>query len=73
MSGKNNGRYRLNPGGNRQANHALWRIVLTRLGQREPRTVAYMNRRLAEGKSKRSIIRCLKRYIARETFRALPR
>src|SRR5215207_1432856 len=40
-SGKTNGRHRLNPGGNRQANHALWRIVLTRLGQGEPRTVAY--------------------------------
>jgi transposase len=73
MSGKSNGRFRLNRGGNRQANHALWRIVLTRLGQHEPRTVAYMNRRLAEGKSKRYIIRCLKRYVAREVFRALPR
>ena len=73
MSGKNNGRYRLNPGGNRQANHALWRIVLTRLGQREPRTVAYMNRRLAEGKTKPEIMRCLKRYVAREVYQALPR
>ena len=51
-SGKIDNRYRLNPGGNRQANHALWRIVITRLGQHEPRTVAYMQRRLAEGKSK---------------------
>jgi len=65
--------HRLNYGGDRHANNAIWRIVITRLGQHEPRTVAYMNRRLAEGKSKRSIIRCLKRYIARETFRALPR
>jgi transposase len=73
MTGKTTGRYRLNPGGNRHANNALWRIVLTRLGQREPHTVAYMNRRLAEGKTKPEIIRCLKRYIARETFRALPR
>ena len=47
-SGKTNTRRRLNPGGNRQANHALWRIVLTRLGQGEPRTVAYMQRRLAD-------------------------
>ena len=47
--------------------------MITRLGQHEPRTVAYMNRRLAEGKSKREIIRSLKRYVARETFRALPR
>lgn len=73
MTGKSYTRYRLNPGGNRHANNALWRIVLTRLGQREPRTIAYMNRRLAEGKTKPEIIRCLKRYIARETFRALPR
>ena len=73
MSGKNTNRYRLNSGGNRQANNALWRIVITRLGQHEPRTIAYMNRRLAEGKSKPEIIRCLKRYVARETFQALLR
>ena len=73
MSGKISDRYRLNSGGNRQANNALWRIVLTRLGQHEPRTMAYMNRRLAEGKSKPEIIRCLKRYVARETFQALLR
>jgi transposase len=73
MSGKSNGRYRLNPGGNRHANNALWRIVLTRLGQHEPRTVAYMNRRLAEGKTKPEIMRCLKRYVAREVYRTLPR
>jgi len=65
--------FRLNNAGNRHANNAIWRIVITRLGQHEPRTVAYMNRRLAEGKSKRYIIRCLKRYVAREVFRALPR
>lgn len=72
-SGKRDGRYRLNSGGNRQANHAHWRIVLTRLGQRDERTVAYMNRRLEQGKNKPEIIRCLKRYVARETFAALPR
>ena len=73
-TGKTTNRLRLNPGGNRHANNAIWRIVITRLGQHEPRTVAYMNRRLAEGKPKRQIIRCLKRYVAREvTFRALPR
>jgi hypothetical protein len=70
-SGKTNNRHRLNPGGNRQANHALWRIVLTRLGQREPRTVAYMQRRLADGRTKPEIIRSLKRYVARETYRTL--
>ena len=73
MSGKSSNRYRLNSGGNRQANNALWRIVMTRLSQHEPRTMAYMNRRLAEGKSKPEIIRCLKRYVARETFQALLR
>jgi len=73
MTGRVDNHYRLNIGGNRHANNAMWRIVLTRLGQQEPRTVAYMNRRLAEGKTKRHIIRCLKRYVARETFRALPR
>ena len=66
-------RFRLNYAGDRHANNAIWRIVITRLGQHEPRTVAYMQRRLAEGKSKRHIIRCLKRYVARETFKALPR
>jgi len=70
-SGKTNTRRRLNPGGNRQANHALWRIVLTRLGQGEPRTVTYMHRRLAEGRTKPEIIRSLKRYIAREIYQQL--
>ena len=72
-SGKTNTRRRLNQGGNRQANHALWRIVLTRLGQGDARTVAYMKRRLAAGRTKPEIIRSLKRYVARETFRQLPR
>ena len=65
--------FRLNYAGDRHANNAIWRIVITRLGQHEPRTVAYMQRRLAQGKSKRYIIRCLKRYVAREVFKALPR
>ncbi len=52
-SGMIDNRYRLNHGGDRHANNAIWRIVITRLGQHEPRTVAYMQRRLAEGKSKR--------------------
>ena len=73
MSGKSSNRYRFNPGGNRQANNALWRIVMTRLSQHEPRTTEYMQRRLQDGKSKPEIIRCLKRYVARETFQALLR
>ena len=60
-------RHRLNPGGDRQANHALWRIVFTRLGS-DPATRAYAGRRTAEGKSKAEIIRCLKRYVAREVY-----
>ena len=60
-------RRRLNPGGDRQANHALWRIVFTRLGS-HPATRAYAERRTAEGKSKAEIIRCLKRYVAREVY-----
>jgi len=60
-------RHRLNPGGDRQANHALWRIVFTRLGS-HPATRAYVERRTAEGKSKKEIIRCLKRYVAREVY-----
>ena len=56
--------------GDRQANHALWRIVFTRLGS-DPATRAYAERRTAEGKSKAEIIRCLKRYVAREVYRQL--
>ena len=60
-------RHRLNPGGDRQANHALWRIVITRMSS-HPATRAYAERRTAEGQSKTEIIRCLKRYVAREVY-----
>jgi hypothetical protein len=60
-------RRRHGPGGDRQAGHALWRIVFTRLGS-DPATRAYAERRTAEGKSKKEIIRCLKRYVAREVY-----
>ncbi len=63
-------RHRLNQGGNRQANHALWRIAMVRLTC-DPSTRAYAQRRRAEGKTTREIIRCLKRYIAREIYRLL--
>jgi hypothetical protein len=63
-------RYRLNRGGDRQANAALYRIVLCRL-RWDPRTRTYSTRRASEGKSKPEIIRCLKRYIAREIYTAL--
>jgi len=68
-SGKTN-RHRLNRGGDRSANHALWRIVLVRRLHDE-RTRAYFARRTAEGLSDREITRCLKRYVAREVHRAL--
>jgi transposase len=60
-------RHRLNPGGNRQANHALWRIVFTRMSSDEP-TRKYVARRTAEGRSTREIMRVLKRYVARELY-----
>jgi transposase len=63
-------RRRLNRGGDRQANAALFRIVLSRL-RWEGRSQDYVKRRLAEGKTKREIIRCLKRYVAREIYRLI--
>lgn len=63
-------RHRLNRGGNRQANSALHMIVVCRI-RTDQRTRDYVERRLAEGKSKREIMRCLKRYVARETYHAL--
>jgi transposase len=60
-------RWRLNRGGDRQANCALWGIVITRL-RNDPRTQVYMTRRTKEGQSKKEIIRCLKRYVAREAY-----
>ena len=60
-------RHRLNRGGNRDANNALWRIVLVRMSS-DPRTRAYVERRAKDGLSKKEIIRCLKRYVARELY-----
>ncbi len=63
---------RLNRGGDRQANAALHRIVQTRL-RVEPRTRDYFERRLKQGKTRREIVRCLKRYAAREVFHLVRR
>jgi len=63
-------RHRLNQGGNRQANSALWRIATTRM-RTDAATKHYVERRRAEGKKKREIIRCLKRHIAREIYRLI--
>jgi transposase len=60
-------RHRLNRGGDRQANNALWVIALTRL-RIDPATRAYAQRRTAEGKTTKEIMRLLKRYLARELF-----
>ena len=60
-------RHRLNRGGDRQANSALWTIVLVRMAS-DPRTKAYVEKRTKDGLSKREIMRCLKRYVARELY-----
>ena len=63
-------RHRLNRHGNRDANRALYVIALCRMS-REERTRAYVAKRTSEGKTKKEIIRCLKRYLAREAYRVL--
>jgi transposase len=63
-------RHRLNRGGNRDANRALHMVCVVRMGS-DRRTRSYVARRSAEGKSKWEIMRCLKRYIAREVYRVL--
>jgi transposase len=65
-------RGRLDRGGDRQANAALYVIVITRMSS-DKRTRAYVERRLAEGRTKPDIIRTLKRYVAREVYHHLPR
>jgi transposase len=60
-------RWRLNRGGDREASHALWRIVITRMSS-HPATRAYAARRSKEGLTEKEIIRCLKRYVAREVY-----
>ena len=70
-SGKHE-RHRLNRGGDRQANSALWHIVITRMVC-DHRTRAYIARRIREGLTKKEAVRCLKRYIAREIYQQLPR
>ena len=71
-SGQTSGRVRLHRGGDRQANAALWRIVMVRIAH-HPETTAYYHRKLREGRSKQDIVRLLKRYVAREVYRYLPR
>jgi len=70
-SGKVTTRYRLNRGGDRQANAALYRIVLTRMSSHEE-TRRYVARRRDKGLNTAEIMRCLKRYVARQTYKHLP-
>jgi transposase len=63
-------RLRLNRGGDRQANAALYHIALSRL-RWDPQTRAYLARRIAQGKTRREALRCLKRYIAREIYQII--
>lgn len=66
-SGMTSGKHRINHGGHRQLNAAIYRTVIVRMRFHEP-TIAYVARRTAKGKSKRDIIRCLKRYVIREVY-----
>ncbi|MDQ0094661.1 IS110 family transposase [Paeniglutamicibacter psychrophenolicus] len=68
-SGKTN-RHRLSRGGDRQANASLYRIVLVRMAK-DARTREYVAKRTEDGMGKKEIIRCLKRYVAREIFRVM--
>ncbi len=70
-SGKVTTRFRLNRGGDRQANAALYRIVLTRMSSHDE-TRRYVARRREEGLNTAEIMRCLKRYVARQTYKHLP-
>jgi transposase len=63
-------RRRLNRGGDRRANAALYRIVLTR-SRGEQRTRDYLDRRSSQGMTRRKAIRCVKRYVAREVYQLL--
>ncbi|MFI5436449.1 IS110 family transposase [Rhodococcus baikonurensis] len=66
-SGTTTGKYRINHGGHRQRGAAIYRTVIVRMRFHEP-TKTYIARRTAEGKTKRDIIRCLKRYVIREVY-----
>jgi transposase len=70
-SGRTSGRHRLSRGGDRAANSALYIITIVRMRHHQP-TRDYLERRTAEGRTKREIIRCIKRYIAREIYQHLP-
>ena len=68
VSSGNTNRHRLNRAGDRQANSALWTIVMVRIRSKHAPTIDYIERRTADGLTKRETIRCLKRYVAREIY-----
>jgi transposase len=68
ISTGNSKRRRLNRAGDRRGNSALWTVVMVRIRSGHPPTIAYLQRRIAQGHTKRDAIRCLKRYIAREIY-----
>ena len=70
-SGKHQ-RHQLNRGGDRQANSALWHIIITPMVY-DPPTRHYIQRRINQGLTKKEAFHCLKRYIAREVYNHLPR
>jgi transposase len=63
-------RHRLNRGGDRQANRALYTVALTRI-RWDQRTRDYLTKRTSQGKTRRETIRCLKRFIAREIYQLI--
>jgi transposase len=63
-------RYRLNPGGDRQANNAIHTIAIIR-AKHQPETRAYLDRRIKEGKTRREALRSLKRHVSRELYHRL--
>lgn len=69
-SGMSSGRHRINHGGHRQLNAAIYRVVIGRMRFHQP-TIDYVARRTSEGKPKRDIIRCLKRYVIREVYQLI--
>lgn len=69
-SSGNTVRYRLNRGGDRQLNSALYMAVIVRVGQ-DPETWKYVEKRRAEGRTSKEIQRCLRRYLARKVYRTL--
>ena len=71
-SGMTTGRHRLYRGGHRHANAALHRAVVVRMRYHQP-TIDYVIRRRADGRTKRDIIRCLKRFLAREIYQRVMR